>query len=219
VRARASYGFEFGQTLDALRAQRPGGLLRVVSVGDGGGFPSTLLVDENPDVRAFALELSLDALRHFFPKTTRFFRTPPDRIVRLHADALEMPFVDAGLDAVVGSAALHHFQLLTTFLKEANRVLRPGGFVHFTVELVWSSREPLTTSEEDILRTKGQYRRALEAAGFTAVEVGVGRHEIHRIAERTRLPYAFWWTMRPLVPLVRSITGEVNVSVRAMKPA
>jgi SAM-dependent methyltransferase len=220
VRGRASTGFEFAQTVQMLRrTQREPGPLRILSVGDGGGNPSAIIVDQNEDVRVFAVELSLDALLYFFPKTLRFFKTPADRIVRLHASAFALPFVDGCLDAVVGSCAIHHFQLLTTFMREAHRVLRPGGYVHFIGELVWSGRDPKGTSEEDIFRSKGQYRRALAAGGFTDLEVGIGTHELHRMAARTRTPYALWRGLRHIVPTAQAlIRGEANVSVRGMRP-
>jgi ubiquinone/menaquinone biosynthesis C-methylase UbiE len=57
------------------------------------------------------------------------------------ADALNLPFSDDYFDKVASIAVLHHMpseELRIKFLKEARRVLRPGGMMFLTV---WSFRE------------------------------------------------------------------------------
>lgn len=57
------------------------------------------------------------------------------------ADALNLPFSDDYFDKVASIAVLHHMpskELRIKFLKEAGRVLRPGGIMFLTV---WSFRE------------------------------------------------------------------------------
>ncbi|MFH1401390.1 MAG: class I SAM-dependent methyltransferase [Parcubacteria group bacterium] len=57
------------------------------------------------------------------------------------ADALNLPFSDDSFDKIAAIAVLHHMPSEETrikFLKEAKRVLRPGGFLFITV---WNFRE------------------------------------------------------------------------------
>ncbi len=57
------------------------------------------------------------------------------------ADALNLPFPDGFFDKVVGVAVFHHIpsvELRVSFLKEAKRILKPGGIIILTV---WNFRE------------------------------------------------------------------------------
>lgn len=57
------------------------------------------------------------------------------------ADALNLPFPDDFFDKIVSIAVFHHIpseELRIQFLKEARRVLRPGGIIILTV---WNFRE------------------------------------------------------------------------------
>jgi len=57
------------------------------------------------------------------------------------ADALNLPFSDNFFDKIFSIAVLHHIpseELRTLFLKEAKRVLKPGGILVLTV---WNFRE------------------------------------------------------------------------------
>ena len=53
-----------------------------------------------------------------------------------HGDAEALPYADATFDAVVSSFGIHHVPRPILALREAHRVLRPGGRVAFTV---WAS--------------------------------------------------------------------------------
>ncbi len=59
-------------------------------------------------------------------------RLHPDLPFR-QADAEALPFADASFDAVIGNFILHHAARPLRVLKEAVRVLAPGGRVAFTV--------------------------------------------------------------------------------------
>lgn len=70
------------------------------------------------------LNLSVDQLQaaaHPFPDRTRV------GVFLLAADAVRLPFADGSFDAVLSVESAFHFRPRTAFLREAARVLRPGG--------------------------------------------------------------------------------------------
>jgi SAM-dependent methyltransferase len=50
-----------------------------------------------------------------------------------YADAESLPLADAGYDAVVSNFGIHHVPRPALALREAHRVLRPGGALAFTI--------------------------------------------------------------------------------------
>jgi ubiquinone/menaquinone biosynthesis C-methylase UbiE len=50
-----------------------------------------------------------------------------------HGDAEALPYPDAGFDAMVSNFGIHHVPRPTLALREAHRVLRPGGRLAFTI--------------------------------------------------------------------------------------
>lgn len=59
--------------------------------------------------------------------SNELIRTAPDTFGRVQADALSLPIVDSCADAVVATAIIEHVADPALLLKEAHRVLRPGG--------------------------------------------------------------------------------------------
>lgn len=114
-----------------------------------------------------------------------------DRVIFQQADAKALPFEDAQFDTVFSNTLLHHIPDPLSFLKEAWRVLKPGG-----VLLIRDLFRPATQEELDQLvqihagkdtpyqqklfgdslhaaLTPDELREMAEAAGMTDVEVVV----------------------------------------------
>jgi arsenite methyltransferase len=98
---------------------------RVLDVGSGPGFLTTeMALEVGREGRVHGVDPSESMLG----LARRRERAPQAAAVELHvADALELPFADASLDAVVSTQVLEYVDDVPAALAEARRVLRAGG--------------------------------------------------------------------------------------------
>lgn len=99
----------------------------------------------------------------------------------LQADALTLPFGNESFDVVAFSSVLHHIPAMTSALREAMRVLRPGGYAfafdpnlrHPAMALLRHPKSPLyiragvSPNERPLLPR--ELRAAFSAAGFESI--------------------------------------------------
>ena len=98
----------------------------VLDVATGTGrVPLTLLRSLEFDGSVAGLDLSIGMLLEAKRKAAQY----QDRVTWLWRDALDLPFVDGGFDAVCCVEALEFTAEPTRVLREMTRVLRPGGLL------------------------------------------------------------------------------------------
>lgn len=114
-----------GESLDRLievTAPRPE--WRVLDVATGGGHTALAL---SPLVREV---VATDLTAPMLAAAQVFLREKGATNVRFEeADAVALPFEDGSFDLVTCRIAAHHFPDVALFLREAARVVRPGGLV------------------------------------------------------------------------------------------
>ena len=86
--------------------------------------------------------------------------------------AEQLPLADGAVDAAVFMRSLHHVptEHLTEALREARRVVRPGGIVYVVEPLTEGDYFALTTLVEDELEVRRAAQRALDGAGQAGLE-------------------------------------------------
>jgi ubiquinone/menaquinone biosynthesis C-methylase UbiE len=98
---------------------------RVLDIGCGPGHIPLLLCDALPEARVVGVDLASHMLRHAEAKRAR--SPHAGRLAFQRCDAKGLPFADASFDAVCSNTILHHIPDPRPFLREAARVLEPGG--------------------------------------------------------------------------------------------
>jgi ubiquinone/menaquinone biosynthesis C-methylase UbiE len=130
----------------------------------------------------------------------------------LCADAVRLPMAEASLDLVAFSSVLHHIPNFVNALREARRVLKPGGIVfafdpnawHPAMGLFRVPKSPFYIAEgvspNECPLTASQLREAFTEAGF----------ELTYLRSQSNIPY------RKVAPVViNSLLSLYNVADRA----
>jgi SAM-dependent methyltransferase len=151
---------EFSLALDRV-GLRHGAVL--CDVPSGGGYLVDYLLP-NLEVRLVAIDPS-----------EVFARTWEDKRVEWHLAPLhQLPIVDAGVDALVSIAGLHHVDDRPLVLREMRRVLRPGGGLYILEVPVGAITDQFLNGFVDSHNSMGHegrfvddtFRADLGAAGF-----------------------------------------------------
>jgi ubiquinone/menaquinone biosynthesis C-methylase UbiE len=116
----------WGRSCASLAAHFPAGPApRVLDLGCGPAFAAIALARARPDARIVGLDL---APRMLAQARRRLARTRlAARVPLVRADAARLPFPDASFDAATGHSFLYLVDRPDAVLREARRVLRPGG--------------------------------------------------------------------------------------------
>ena len=98
---------------------------RMLDIGTGPGHMPLLVCDRMADAQVVGIDLA----RHMLAHAERRLATSPHgaRVEFQLADAKGLEFPDDSFDVVFSNTILHHIPDPRPFLREAHRVLRPGG--------------------------------------------------------------------------------------------
>jgi len=169
----------------------------IVDLGAGTGTLARAAVGRWATVRAVAVDPSEGMLEAGRAEATRTLGAPAERRLRwVRAPADRLPLPDRSADVVVSSFAVQHLPSRIAGLREAHRILRPGGAIAIVtwVEEEWPF-EPGRVFDELIeelgvarppvghvarpFRSVGAAAALVRRAGFTKVHAtaGVVEHE------------------------------------------
>jgi ubiquinone/menaquinone biosynthesis C-methylase UbiE len=110
---------------------------RVLEIGAGGAWLSAELSKQPGVVEIIAIDASPKLLKEQAPKTFKLLKANTAKITRMPGDFHALDFPNNHFDFVVCSAVLHHAANIVQVLREAKRVLKPGGQFVAIREPVW----------------------------------------------------------------------------------
>lgn len=110
---------------------------RVLEIGAGGAWLSAELSKLPKVVEIITTDLSPKLLQEQAPKVFKAFDANTTKITRMPGDFHQLDFPDNHFDFVVGSAVLYQAANIVQVLREAKRVLKPGGQFVAIREPVW----------------------------------------------------------------------------------
>ncbi len=147
------------------RIKHKGGRILDVACGPGATTRHLMRSYEPANITAINIsEKQLDAAAK---------RAPGCAFLRM--DATKLAFPDAHFDAIMCVEAAFHFNTRSTFLKEALRVLKPGGSLVLTDMLFRAFMKPIgefgQVPRANFAPDIASYRTGFEAAGFESVDV------------------------------------------------
>jgi ubiquinone/menaquinone biosynthesis C-methylase UbiE len=127
---------------------------RVLEIGAGGAWFSAEISKLPRVVEVVTTDFSPKLLREQAPKVFKLLKAHGGKITRTPGDFHKLDFPSNYFDFVVGSAVLQHATNVVQVLREAKRVLKPGGRFVAVREPVWP-----------LVKSKSRARKAAAKAG------------------------------------------------------
>ena len=110
---------------------------RILEIGAGGAWLSAELSKLPRVVAVITTDFSPKLLQEQAPRVFKALNASTAKITRMPADFHQLEFPANYFDFVVSSAVLHHAANIVQVLREAKRVLKPGGQFIAIREPVW----------------------------------------------------------------------------------
>jgi len=110
---------------------------RILEIGAGGAWLSAEISKLPKVVEVITTDFSPKLLKEQAPKVFTLLEAHTAKITRMPADFHKLEFPDNYFDFVVGATVLHHAANIVQVLREAKRVLKPGGQFVAIREPVW----------------------------------------------------------------------------------
>lgn len=200
----------------------------ILEIGAGAGAFSQFLVEEIPDARILACDISPGCTRIAAERCAGGPRGGwgPGKAFFQVADCIRLPYGDNGFDCVCGCSILHHLPLAPA-LGECFRVLRPGRFLWFSEpnmmnpqvalekNLKWVGRW-LGDTEDETAFLRWAMTRSLHEAGFTEISVRPFDFVHPHVPGPVVGLLEALGSMAERLPLLREIAG--SLAVQARKP-
>lgn len=149
---------------------------RVLEIGAGAAWFSAELSKLPKVVEVLATDFSPKLLKEQAPRVFKLLRAHEAKITRMPADFHRLDFPANHFDFVVCSAVLHHAVNMVLVLREAKRVLKPGGKLVAIREPVWPLMKLKSRSKtqdrlvkagvNEHFYTLSEYRDFFARAGF-----------------------------------------------------
>ena len=110
---------------------------RILEIGSGAAWLSAEISKLPRVVAVIATDPSPRVLKERAPKVFKLLRAHTDKITRMPGDGHHLDFPNNHFDFVVCASVLHHVANIVQVLREAKRVLKPGGQFVAIREPVW----------------------------------------------------------------------------------
>lgn len=189
---------------------------RLLDLGCGPGGSAFVLADLLPTTSVVALDIAPKMVERARAHQRARWSGQGDRVSLLVADATHLPLADAVVDAVTGHSFLYLVPDPLAVLREARRVLRPGGRVAFMEpsargSLRRAARGGLAHAGELLRRPWDAGRHAASMLTWRAYGALVGRLDPERLCDLLGQAGFVEVTLSPTL-------GGLGVHARARRP-
>ncbi len=209
---------------------------RILEIGAGAAWLSAELSKLPRVVEITAIDVSPRLLREEAPKIFAMLNAKSSKITRMPGDCHHLDFPDNHFDFVVCASLLHYVENMVQVLREAGRVLKPGGQFVAVREPVWPlvkirSRARIierlvATGYDEKFYSLAEYRQFFEQAGFTLepkrVNISTGfKYYFNKMVNGlTHARYAFVAEKKPTVsspPKPPQSLPQIDANVPAVR--